>query len=79
MNEVTVFTRSGCHLCEVVIEELEPLCRAARASMRVLDVDSDPQWRELYGLRVPVVLGGGEELSGAPLDRERVSSWLKLT
>lgn len=77
MADLTVFSRPGCHLCELAVEELEPLCRAAGVALRVLDVDESAEWRDAYGLRIPVVCGGTEELSGWPLDRARVADWLR--
>jgi hypothetical protein len=77
MREIEVFSRQGCHLCELLIEELEPLCRAHGVMLRVRDVDDDERRREAYGLRVPVVRAGGAELSGWPFDRERVLGWLR--
>jgi hypothetical protein len=60
----------------LVVEELAPMCRAAGASLRVLNVDTNPEWQRRYGLRIPVVCGDGEELSDWPLDRMRVAGWL---
>jgi glutaredoxin len=77
VSEVTVFSRPGCHLCEVLLEELEPMCRASGVGVRVVNVDSDPAWQQRYGTRIPVVCAPtGEELSGWPFDRERVHHWL---
>ena len=75
-SAITIFGRPGCHLCELAVAELEPLCRAVGLSLRVLDVDADPALRDRYGPRIPVVCAGEEELSGWPLNRARVASWL---
>ena len=68
-------SRAGCHLCEQVFEELVPLIRG-RAELTVVDVDADPELVALYGLRVPVVVGDGADLSDFPLDREAVEGFL---
>jgi hypothetical protein len=51
-------TRDGCGLCE----ESRTLVTAEAArrgvGLEVVDVDSDPDLRALYGDRVPVVLAG---------------------
>lgn len=69
MLDLVVYSRRGCHLCELMIEELVPLCRD-RATLRVLDVDSREDWRLAYGNRVPVLCAGGQELAEARLDRD---------
>ncbi len=75
MPELVVYTRRGCHLCEVLIEELEPLIRG-RARLDVRDVDSDEAWRAEYGLRVPVLESEGRILSEFRLDRDAVLACL---
>jgi hypothetical protein len=53
-HTVVVYSRSGCHLCERLLEELAPLVRG-RASLELRDVDDDPRWRRELGERIPVV------------------------
>lgn len=71
MLEFTVYSRRGCHLCELMLEELVPLCRD-RAAINVIDVDSREDWRQAYGSRVPVLCVAGQEVSVAHLDREAI-------
>ena len=66
--EIIVYSRQGCHLCEDLLEELEPLVRG-RATIRGEDVDTKPEWAELYGLLVPVVYYAGAEVCRFKLDR----------
>ncbi len=75
MPELTVYTRRGCHLCEILIEELMPLARG-RARIHLCDVDRDPELAERYGLRVPVLEAQGRVLCEARLDRPRVLEYL---
>jgi hypothetical protein len=69
MLDLVVYSRRGCHLCELMLEELVPLCRD-RATVRVLDVDSRDDWRQAYGNRIPVLCSGDREVSVAHLDRD---------
>ena len=75
MLELLVYSRPGCHLCELLIEELVPLCRG-RATIRVVDVDTRPEWREAYGLRIPVLCHGDREVSSTRLNRDAVLALL---
>ncbi|MDJ0939256.1 MAG: glutaredoxin family protein [Woeseiaceae bacterium] len=72
MVVLDVFSRQGCHLCEVLIEELLPLVRG-RAEVRVHDIDSREDWREAYDVRVPVVEFNGQLLCQYHLDAEAVN------
>ena len=69
MLDLVVYSRRGCHLCELMVEELVPLCRD-RANIRVLDVDTRADWRAAYGDRIPVLCHGAREISVARLDRD---------
>lgn len=68
MVELTLYSRDGCHLCEFMLEELERLY-GAQVSVTVLDVDSRDDWRQLYGLQVPVLSYRDEVICFGRLDR----------
>jgi hypothetical protein len=75
VREMVVYSRRGCHLCEVMLEQLEPMCRG-RAQLSVRDVDTRPEWAVSYGEKVPVLCCDNEELCHFELDRSRVESIL---
>ena len=75
MREFVVYSRRGCHLCEEMLEQLEPLCRG-RATLMVRDVDTSPEWTDTYGLYVPVLVVDGEEICRYQLDKSVVSQLL---
>ena len=68
MLELVVYSRRGCHLCELMLEELVPLCRG-RATIRVIDVDGRGEWQQAFGSRVPVLCIADHEVCVARLDR----------
>jgi thioredoxin reductase (NADPH) len=69
--EFVVYSRRGCHLCEEMLEQLEPLCRG-KATVSVRDVDTQQEWTEAYGMHVPVLYLDDNELCRHQLDRQRV-------
>lgn len=71
MPALRVYSRQGCHLCEVLIEELLPLVRGV-LDVEVRDIDSRADWREKYDIRVPVVEYDDRLISEYPLDRTAV-------
>lgn len=73
--ELHVYSRRGCHLCELLIEELVPLCRG-RAGIRLREVDDRPEWRAAYGDRVPVLCHGDREICSLHLDAGAVLALL---
>jgi hypothetical protein len=54
-----VYTRAGCHLCEVAVAEASRIATEAGSAFATVDVDADPQDRAEYGDLVPVILVGG--------------------
>ncbi len=72
---LTVFSRRGCHLCEDLLAELEPLLRG-QAIIEVVDIETDPALIERYGVSIPVVCAGERELCRHTLDRPAVLRWL---
>lgn len=70
------YTRAGCHLCEDMLESLEPRIRG-RATLRVHDIDSDPALLARYNTRVPVLECGGELVSEYVLDAGALAAALQ--
>jgi len=55
MHDVVVYSRKGCHLCDVVKETLAQLEGAAEFRWREVDIDADAELRQKYNEEVPVV------------------------
>ena len=70
-----VYSRGGCHLCDVLIEELLPLVRG-RFEIEVRDIDSREEWQRRFNVRIPVVEFDGEVLCQHRLDRPAVEAAL---
>lgn len=75
MPVLQIYSRAGCHLCEILIEELLPLVRGA-LSVEVRDIDSRPEWQAKYGIRVPVVEYEGRVICQYRVDGEAISALL---
>lgn len=66
--EVTFYTRAGCHLCEEAKSQMAPLLAEFGARLREVDIDADPQLRELYNLDVPVIFLDGRKVAKHRVD-----------
>jgi hypothetical protein len=78
MKTLFLYSRPGCHLCELLAEELQPLL-TGRAVLRFVDIGEDAALQRRYGLRIPVLVTDDGELSGYPLDRARVVKYLETS
>ena len=55
-RQVVVYSRKGCHLCEVVKESLAKLSRRGGFVWHEIDVDSDVETRRQFNDEVPVLM-----------------------
>ena len=60
-RQVVVYSRKGCHLCEVVKESLGKLSRRGGFTWHEVDVDSDTELRRQFNDEVPVVFIDGRK------------------
>ncbi|HKU20434.1 MAG TPA: glutaredoxin family protein [Terriglobales bacterium] len=60
-HEVVLYSRKGCHLCEIVKESLSKLSRQTQFSWQEIDVDSNDNLRRQFTDEVPVVFIDGKK------------------
>jgi hypothetical protein len=75
MRTLQLYSRPGCHLCELLAEEVAPLL-GDQIVIEAVDISEDPALLRRYGLRIPVLADGEHELSSYPLDAARVREYL---
>ena len=69
-GEVILYTRKGCHLCEIVKESLVKLQKRESFNWREIDVDSNSEIRRLYTDEVPVVFINGHKAFKYRMDEQ---------
>ena len=69
MQEVVVYSRRGCHLCDVVKETLRQVEGEAEFRWREVDIDGDPELRAKFNEEVPVVFIDGRKAFKYRMDR----------
>ncbi len=67
-RDVTLYTRSGCHLCEEAKHAIAPLLAEFGARLREVDIDADPILRERYTNDVPVIFLGARKVAKHRVD-----------
>lgn len=76
-----LYSRSYCHLCQDMVDDLQQFFAGRAYQVEVRDVDQEPSALALYDELVPVLLGrhGEEEwlqLCHYHLDRDKLTAWL---
>ncbi|MEI7659355.1 MAG: glutaredoxin family protein [Actinomycetes bacterium] len=77
MTVITVFSRHGCHLCEVATEVLESMQRELNYEINKIYIDGDLELEKLYGEQVPVIHIDGVHHDFFKVDPERFRSSLE--
>jgi thiol-disulfide isomerase/thioredoxin len=75
-TELTAFVRTGCSLCEALLDELEPYRSRYGFGLRVVDVDASEESARRYGPLVPVLAGERGEICHYFLDPDRLRAYL---
>jgi hypothetical protein len=78
VKTLRLYSRPGCHLCEELEAQLEPLL-AGRAVVEHVDISGDEGLERRYGLRIPVLTDGEREISSYPLDKAAVERCLSAS
>jgi glutaredoxin len=56
MKSVTVYSRTGCHLCETAISKIELVQQDSNFNLEVRLIDGNPELEKVYGEQIPVIL-----------------------
>ena len=56
MKKVTVYSRTGCHLCEIAIDRIKSTMGELKFELDIKLIDDDVKLQEEYGEQVPVIL-----------------------
>ena len=67
---VVIYSRKGCHLCEVVKESLSKLSRRGSFTWQEVDVDADADLRRQFSDEVPVVFINGRKAFKYHMDEQ---------
>ena len=71
MQDVVVYSRKGCHLCDVVKETLAGAQGKASFQWREVDIDTDPDLQQRYNDEVPVVYIDGRKAFKYRMDEQQ--------
>ena len=56
MKKVTVYSRTGCHLCEIAIDLIKSVKQENNFSLEIKLIDNDNELEKEYCEQVPVIL-----------------------
>jgi glutaredoxin len=71
MLRLTLYGRTGCHLCEAMEAELAPLLENASLPLSYVDITGNAELETRYGRDIPVLILGEQEICRHFLDPQR--------
>ena len=75
--KATLFTTSGCHLCEIAVMELKKLQRSGRIELiKEVEITNSDKLMEKYEVSIPVVKIFEHELYW-PFELSDLEIWIK--
>ena len=74
MHLVRLYSRPGCHLCDVAREAILSQRERLGFEFSEVDIEADDELELEYGIRIPVVEVDGEEAFEVTVDPEQLAS-----
>ncbi len=68
MANVILYTKSGCHLCDIARETLEKIMKEFHFSLHEINIEKDKKVFEEYKYLIPVI-----EIDGKPVFKYRIN------
>ena len=69
--EVIIYSRPGCHLCEVAESVVREVNKEVSFDLQVIYIDGDSKLEKEYGEEVPVTLINGKRHDYFKVDKQR--------
>ena len=75
-NQLTMYSRLGCHLCEDMEATLPPYLEQTGIELEIVYIDKDVELEHLYGTLVPVLKAGEREICHYFLDIKALQQYI---
>ena len=76
-QQLTLFGRLECHLCQDMLNDLETLKDELPFELIYVDIDQDKQLVERYGTLVPVLVATEQEICHYFLDKQALIQYFE--
>jgi len=77
MKTVTVYSRSGCHLCEIAIDRINSVINDYKFTLDIVLIDQNSELEKEFGEQVPVILIDNKIHDYWRVDLERFTKAIK--
>ena len=77
MKSVIVYSRTGCHLCETAIAQIQSVKPDLNFNLEIRLIDGNPALEKQYGEQVPVILIDNQPHDYWRVDLDRFTAAIK--
>ena len=75
--QIDIYSRPGCHLCDDAKKVVERVRQRFPFSLRVIDIETDPELEKAYGEQIPVVFINGNKAFKYHVDEDALEQKVK--
>jgi glutaredoxin len=75
-ERITLYTKPGCHLCDVAREVIEIVCAEQDTDFVEINIWDDPADADRFAERIPVITVDGVEVAHFRIDPDRLRAAL---
>jgi len=76
-HALTVYLRTGCHLCEDMLLQLHELQTVLDLELELIDIAGNPSLEQKYGEKIPALTGNGQEICHYFLDQVALQRYIE--
>ncbi|MEE9574680.1 MAG: glutaredoxin family protein [Gammaproteobacteria bacterium] len=74
--EFIIYSRQGCHLCDVMKDELEAMAMSKKGTIKLVDIDNDPDLKKRFNNQIPVLFVDDVEICHYKLNKKNLLRFL---
>ena len=78
MAHITIYSKKGCHLCEVAMQKLLEIRQEFQFSLTEIDIENDEKLFQKYKYLIPVIEIDGKEVFTYKIDENKLKEILSL-
>ena len=71
-----IYSRQGCLLCDVMKDELEAMAMSKKGTIKLVDIDNDPDLKKRFNNQIPVLFVDDVEICHYKLNKKNLLRFL---
>ncbi len=73
---LTIYSRPGCHLCDVMKDVVRHVGASVPLTIEEIDISTDAELERLYGMEIPVLFVAGKKVAKYRITEQQLRKML---